>query len=367
MNVVNSGSRFQIYGEDVATFKALPPITYEVEFSQNSGFFLTMHPNLELHEEKIYGNHTRRLEKVFRTFKVFERNFGLILSGVKGSGKSLFARGLAEKAMKNGYPVILVKQAIPGIASFLSSIEQEAVIIFDEFDKTFAETEDYNPQIELLSMFDGLDCGKKMFVITCNNVGNLNEFLINRPGRFHYHFVIGVPSVEEVQEYLEDKLLPEYHDSIFKIVKLSLFSDVTYDSLRAFVFELNNGNSFSETLEDLNLDLGENTYDITVYFDNGSKAHAYGTDVNIFEPNRVGRWYDWDTGKDSIFIQFDTEDIEVKDNKLYIPGNKAAIRSRDNSWDDDEENKKPKESMPSITEIYLKKWVPAKPTVKNVV
>lgn len=367
MNVVNSGSRFQIYGEDVATFKALPPITYEVEFSQNSGFFLTMHPNLELHEEKIYGNHNRRLEKVFRTFKVFERNFGLILSGVKGSGKSLFARGLAEKAMENGYPVILVKQAIPGIASFLSSIEQEAVIIFDEFDKTFAETEDYNPQVELLSMFDGLDCGKKMFVITCNEVANLNEFLINRPGRFHYHFVIGVPSVEEIKEYLEDKLLTEYHDSIFKIIKLSLFSDITYDSLRALVFELNNGNSFNETLEDLNLDLGENTYDITAYFDNGSKAHVYSTEINIFEPNMVARWYDCDTGEDSIHIRFNTENIEVRDNKLYVSGDNASISSR-NGWDDDDDDEdKSKKIPPKITEIYLKKWVPAKPTVKNVV
>lgn len=367
MNVVNSGTRFQIYGEDVATFKTLPPITYEVEFSKHSGFFLTMHPNLEVREEKIYGNHNRRLEKVFRTFKVFERNFGLILSGVKGSGKSLFARNLAEKAMENGFPVILVKEAIPGIASFLSSIEQEVVIIFDEFDKTFTKTEDYNPQVELLSMFDGLDCGKKMFVITCNEVGNLNEFLINRPGRFHYHFVIGVPSMDEIQEYLEDKLLPEYHDNIFKIIKLSLFSDVTYDSLRALTFELNNGNSFGEAIEDLNLDLGENTYDITVYFDNGNKAHVYSTEINIFEPSIVGRWYDWNTGKDSIFINFNTEDIEVKDNKLYVSGDKATIHYNWDDDDDDDDKSKNKPSYPNITEIYLKKWVPAKPTMKNVV
>ena len=364
MNVVNSGCRYQIYGEDVATYKELPNLTYEVAFSKNSGFFLVEQPNLEVREEKVYGNHNRRLNKVFRTFQTFERNFGIILSGVKGSGKSLFARGLAEKAMKNGYPVILVKEAIPGIAGFLMSIEQEVVIIFDEFDKTFAETEDYNPQVELLSMFDGLDCGKKMFVITCNNVGNLNEFLINRPGRFHYHFVIGVPSVEEIREYLEDKLLPQYHDSIFKVVKLSLFSDVTYDSLRALVFELNNGNSFGETLEDLNLDLGENSYDITVYFDNGSKAHIYGTDINIFESGKIGRWYDFSDSKDNVFIAFNTEDIEVKDNKLYVPGNKAVIQSK--TWDDDDENKDNK-SQPNIVEIYLKKWVPAKPTVKNIV
>ena len=41
----------------------------------------------------------------------------------------------------------------------------------------------------MLSLFDGLDNGKKLFVITCNEVERLNAYLLNRPGRFHYHFV----------------------------------------------------------------------------------------------------------------------------------------------------------------------------------
>ena len=37
--------------------------------------------------------------------------------------------------MDSGYPVILVDSYIQGIASFLESINQEVVIMFDEFDK----------------------------------------------------------------------------------------------------------------------------------------------------------------------------------------------------------------------------------------
>ena len=88
-------------------------------------------------KEKVYGVHPEKADKVIAAFAMFERNLGVILSGDKGIGKSLFARVLSSKAVKTGYPVIIVDQFIPGIASYIESIDQEAVILFDEFDKTF--------------------------------------------------------------------------------------------------------------------------------------------------------------------------------------------------------------------------------------
>ena len=43
--------------------------------------------------EKAYGVHTEKLEKVMDSFKLFSRSLGVILSGDKGIGKSLFAKG----------------------------------------------------------------------------------------------------------------------------------------------------------------------------------------------------------------------------------------------------------------------------------
>lgn len=71
--------------------------------------------------------------------------------------------------------MIIVDCPIPGISNFLSSIEQEVVIIFDEFEKTFARNDDGDPQVELLSLFDGVDDGKKLFVITCNDTKRLTS------------------------------------------------------------------------------------------------------------------------------------------------------------------------------------------------
>ena len=61
MNIIQAGSRFQIYGEDVKTYKEIPSGSYDVNFSKMSGFSLSQRADLEV-KEKVYGHH---IEKVF--------------------------------------------------------------------------------------------------------------------------------------------------------------------------------------------------------------------------------------------------------------------------------------------------------------
>lgn len=260
MNIVSSGGRYQIYGDELRTYDKLPAGSYEVEFNPMSGFSLSSRTDLEVKEEKIYGDRYKKVEKALRSFEATDRNFGIILSGKKGIGKSLFAKMIATESIKRGYPVIVVSRAISGIAGFISSIDQEAVVIFDEFDKTFSngrsdddDDEGSSIQDELLPLFDGIDSGKKMFVITCNELYKISTYFKNRPGRFHYHFNLGNPSVDEIREYLTDKLKPEFYSQIDGVIRLSAISDVNYDILRALVFELNQGYSLEECLEDMNI------------------------------------------------------------------------------------------------------------------
>ena len=350
MNIVQSGSRLQVYGEDVKTFKEIPLGSYAVDFSQMGGFFFFFRNDIVPNEEKIYGNHEEKVEKVLKSFKLSNRNFGVMLSGQKGIGKSLFMRILASKGIEAGYPVITVSNPIPGVSNFLASIDQEVIVLFDEFEKIFKENDDYDPQAEFLSLFDGVDGGKKLFVITCNEVGNLNEFLVNRPGRFHYHFTIGNPTPEEVTEYLIDKLDPTYYDAIEKIVKLAQAINITYDYLRAIVFELNQGYSVEETLSDLNIVKTDSIYfDVFVTLSNGMTYNAMNVELDLFSKKEKGiylypsRRTDDDYPEGLLYLI--PSDIKNENGQLYIDINKIKFNFDTRYWDDEDEkvNQKLKE------------------------
>lgn len=281
MNIVKSDAKFQVYGMEIATYDKLPVDVYDLNFNKMQGFFLTQRNPLTV-SEKIYGNSLKRAEKILRTFNNTNRNFGVILSGRKGIGKTILARLLAEKVMGVGIPVINISSYLPGLSSFLESLQQEVMVLFDEFEKTFCGNDEHDPQEELLSVFDGTGTGKKLFVITCNETQHLNEYLLNRPGRFHYHFTFDIPTRDEIREYLGDNLSVDKHDLITNIIKFSSISELTYDCLRAITTELNAGYSLQDTLEDLNIDK-DNTpsYTLKVYFESG----------DIFESMSLCRFY----------------------------------------------------------------------------
>ena len=282
MNIVQSGTMFMIYDDSVKTYSELPVGAYEVCCSKMTGFFLKTRNDFKV-TEKVYGNHSVKVDKVLKSFQLADRNFGLILSGQKGIGKSMFMRVLAERAGGLGYPVIVVDSYIPGIDSFLSSIEQECVVLFDEFEKTFRQDDDHHePQEEMLSLFDGIDGGKKLFIITCNEVRKLNSYLLNRPGRFHYHFEILPPTGEEVKEYMIDKLDPAYWDQVDKVVALANSIYMTYDYLRAITFELNQGYSLEEALGDLNIARASAEFDITITMHGGAEYKAYSESMDLY-------------------------------------------------------------------------------------
>ena len=77
----------------------------------------------------------------------------------------MFARLLAQKAIQNGIPVILVDDFIPSIDDFLNDIKNEVLVLFDEFDKTFARSKDKDPQSKMLSLFDGTSSGRNYLLL----------------------------------------------------------------------------------------------------------------------------------------------------------------------------------------------------------
>ena len=343
MKTIQSGNTFRIYDSSMRVFDVLPVGSYTVRFDKQTGFFLEIASIADIKDGKIYGVHDAKCNKVLSSFAVFKRNLGVILSGDKGIGKSLFAKLLAAKAFEIGLPTIIVDEYIPGISSYIESIEQECLVMFDEFDKTYGEVKakegSASPQTELLSLFDGFAHGKKLFVVTCNELGRLNSFLINRPGRFHYHFRFEYPTADEIREYLQDNVPEQYHHEIEKVVMFSNAVKLNYDCLRAIAFELSTGLSFDEAIADLNIvNIERETYSITLKFNNGLTAFDKEVALNIFtDDEREDRWLGNKQGDYFVKVSFTPTDV-IWDNKhmaYTIPVDKFELHySRDSDYTD---------------------------------
>ena len=287
MKAISTGNTFRIYDDTLKTYDKLPAQPYVVRFSNIGGFYLERYADIEITENKIYGVHPEKVQKVLDSFARYNRSLGVILSGDKGIGKSLFAKLLAIKAMEMNMPLIIVDRYIGGIASYLESIEQEVMVLFDEFDKTYGEVRsqegEASPQATMLSLFDGVSPGKKLFVITCNELRKLNDYLINRPGRFHYHFRFGYPDAEEVRQYLNDKLPEGMEDEINEVIAFSRKVNLNYDCLRAIAFEIAAGLPFKEAIKDLNIiNLECERYIVTLQYRNGEMLSARNVYLDMF-------------------------------------------------------------------------------------
>lgn len=345
MRAIGQGDIFTIHSDSLNTYEQLPAQVYHVRFSKDRGFFLQASAALEIKEEKIYGVHDDKCRKVLGAFADFQRNLGVILSGDKGIGKSLFAKLLSIRAIEAGYPLLIVDTYIPGVSSFIESIEQECVVMFDEFDKTFGEVQAEDgkatPQTELLSLFDGMATGKKLFVITCNELRKLNEFLVNRPGRFHYHFRFDYPTPAEITAYMKDKISRKYWGEIQDVVAFSNRVNLNYDCLRAIAFELSRGTPFKDAIGDLNIvNISKERYSVMLRYENGIVAYNKSVYMDAFSDEEVCPWLADNAGCEYVRVAFRPSEARW-DNHLFayiIDASTVGITYY--NYDDDEVKEK---------------------------
>jgi hypothetical protein len=273
-----------ISGDGIEILDTLPAGIYELKAAKNEGFWFEKMA-LAKFEGKVYGDQDRITNKVVARFDaVSGRNLGVLLSGKKGTGKSLFAKNLAVK-MSEKLPVIIVKVNYGvGMLSTISSIQGKAMVVFDEFEKMFraecdgnSQADDIREQEKALSFFDGVETRQeKLLVLTVNDPASLSKYLLGRPGRIYYHFRMGTPTIEEIEEYLKDNLSDDVKDNRAQLASRLAAMSVSWDALSAVATELNYGSTMDETMADLNLrtDSLKTTYTIRARYDDGKTESA---------------------------------------------------------------------------------------------
>ena len=308
MKIVATGGLLRIFGDDLTVQDRLDPGCYMVVSPTPGETALKMMPLTPVPPGPVYGPHEARVRKTLNAYeRMGERSMGVILSGPKGIGKTIFANMLAgEWAHEQGKPVIFVSEKINGIARFLDSIRQDVLVIFDEFEKTFSindgvhskpdwaggddEVSDDGTQDELLGLFDGASSQKRLYVIIVNRVSGISSYMLNRPGRFLYHFKFDLPSPDDVRAYMRDYAPGVTSDDLERIVHYAALSPLSYDALRAIAFEINGGSSFTDAITDLNIDGSENLrqYESVIVSSYGRVWNANSSRiVDIYKPVAV--------------------------------------------------------------------------------
>lgn len=242
----------------------LPVGTYTVRVSVE-GFYLQESDDFALNG-KIYGKAPRQADRILATFMDRPNTTGVLLNGEKGSGKTMLAKIISQKAAEMGISTLIVNTSFngDGFNSFMQSITEPVIVIFDEFEKVYDDKE----QEAILTLMDGVYPSKKMFILTVNDKYKVNSHMRNRPGRIFYMIEYKGLDSEFIEEYCRDNLKNQAY--VTQVSRLTLlFDSFNFDMLKALVEEMNRYNeSPQQAMEMLNAkpyDAGSIRHNVEVF------------------------------------------------------------------------------------------------------
>lgn len=232
--VIINDSIIKFSMKGVQDLKEIPVGVWLVKYDGfNYEYFLEKADNFTL-PNKIYGDSESLADRYLNTFKEKNGNLGVVLSGLKGTGKSLTAKTVC---IKSNMPVILISEQYKGtdFNSFISNIKQESIIFVDEFEKLYPEKED---QEQILSLLDGVFMGKKLFLFTSNETSRYSNYLINRPGRIHYMKEYTRIEDDMLDDIVKDNLVNQENSEELKNI-INMIEEANIDMVFALISECN--------------------------------------------------------------------------------------------------------------------------------
>lgn len=211
----------------------LPVGVYTLEYGPFGSMYLALQKDKFEFPYKIYGISGNFPQRVITKYQSSKANLGVLLCGLKGTGKTVEAEQICNLS---DLPVILVVQDYnkgADLIHFLSTVDQEVVVMIDEYEKIFGKSEG------LLSIMDGAQNtnNRRLFILTANTP-YISDAMIDRPSRIHYLKRYGNLSSDVINEVVDDMLVnKEFHQEV--VDYLLMISIVTIDIVKTVVAEVN--------------------------------------------------------------------------------------------------------------------------------
>lgn len=179
---------------------------------------------------------------------------GVLLTGEKGTGKTVTAKLLAQEA---NLPIIIVNPSSVEkyLEKYFKEFDTPVCILFDEVDKNF-DTH------KMLTFLDGMHkTTKKLVIMTANDEDDLSKYIKNRCSRIKYyrHYSMQEDAREYAELICETKGIEDKENLVNFIVNNIKYPSI--DNICAFINEViftkDWGLSYYDVLDFMNINVGE--------------------------------------------------------------------------------------------------------------
>jgi broad-specificity NMP kinase len=179
----------------------------------------------------VYGVETAFIDRVLKSWQNTTGNFGVLLNGMKGTGKTVTSELIANSLE---LPVIVVNFHHKKLVSFLNNIQQDTVIFIDEFEKIYDGW-----QNSLLTIMDGaMKTKHRLFFLLTTNELRVDKNLLQRPGRVRYVKTFSDMPLSVIMEVVEDKLEHKHLKDV-TVEFISQLPIITMDLISSIIQEVN--------------------------------------------------------------------------------------------------------------------------------
>lgn len=312
------------------TIGSLPVGVYKIELNEKRNEIYAQYQfDKFTFNHKIYEMESEFIDRAILTYQQTNGNLGILLNGLRGTGKSITAKLISNKL---NLPVIIINKNfgdgfVIKLKDFISELPCDAIILFDEFEKVFVD-ESWGKTPALLTLMDGIDNSefRRVFLMTTNEL-HLNQNYLERPSRIRYIKTYTDLRLETIIEIIDDILVKtEFKNECVEFI--SKLNIITIDIVKAVINEVNIHNQPPEMFRDIfNIKTTKSLFDIYEVIDGKNVVYSTDTDANNitlippFSNKYLGRYLD-------IYSHEMGEIISVKDeNTLIIKDDNNLVKT----------------------------------------
>jgi len=292
-------------------FEELENVIYKVNLDMFDRPYLSKVADDFTFDYKLYGLETDLINRVLKTYNATDHgNLGILLNGLKGTGKTVTSKQIANRLNQ---PIIIVGENKPQFPSFLNSIPQNITIFIDEYEKTFGNASN------MLTIMDGASNSeyRRVFLLTTNEL-RVESNMIQRPGRVRYLKTFDHLKPVVIKEIVDDILIhKQFTDECVQFI--SSLETITVDIVKAVLNEVNIHEEAPKEFEGIfNVKKLKGKYNVSIREEDGSLSEI-AANINVhprpmFNEGHVGYQLDVDgvaVGEIVRVVNYNTIEVEA--------------------------------------------------------